>query len=214
MVGAAFSFSYCHRMSAIMLLRWDDMVDYSTEYIDFLWHHFFPDITSDHSQDFVGHGPISVGHGWTTVICRSVAPVCAWYAQTNSPMLYSFFTSKDKLDTTTSPQGVMIATSFKAMFPSVSTTSPPDIWLRSTTSPWPPNPPLESCSASSAVRSLSFISKDVCRRQCPFWTSSKISNISETRAVYPLSSMILRKKGIKFQEFRRLSSQPFKDTLS
>ena len=41
MVGAAFSFSYCHRMSAIMLLRWDNMVDYSTANIDFLWHHFF-----------------------------------------------------------------------------------------------------------------------------------------------------------------------------
>lgn len=188
------------------------MVHYSTAYW-FSLVSFLPDIISDHSQDFVGHGPISVRHGWTTVICRSgcmgkrpVAPVCPWYAQINSPMLYSFFTSKDKLDTTTSPQGVMIATSFKAMFPSVSTTSPPDIWLRSTTSPWPPTLPLESCSASSAVRSLSFISKDVCRRQCPFWTSSKISNISETRAVYPLSSMILRKKGIKFQEFRRLSS--------
>ena len=24
-----------------MLLRWDNMVDYSTAYIDFLWHHFF-----------------------------------------------------------------------------------------------------------------------------------------------------------------------------
>ena len=191
------------------------MVDYSTAYIDFLWHHFFQisrpitvKISSDMGQfQSDTDEPLLFAGQWHL-------SVHAWYAQTNSPMLYSFFTSKDKLDTTTSPQGVMIATSFKAMFPSVSTTSPPDIWLRSTTSPWPPNSALESCSASSAVRSLPFISKDVCRRQCPFWTSSKISNISETRAVYPLSSMILRKKRIKFQEFRRLSSQPFKDTLS
>ena len=195
------------------------MVDYSTAYIDFLWHHFFQisrpitvKISSDMGQfqSDTDEPLLFAGLGG-----EEASGTCLCMIRSKKfPMLYSFFTSKDKLDTTTSPQGVMIATSFKAMFPSVSTTSPPDIWLRSTISPWPPNSALESCSASSAVRSLPFISKDVCRRQCPFWTSSKISNISETRAVYPLSSMILRKKRIKFQEFRRLSSQPFKDTLS